>query len=124
MKKNLICLFAATGLLLVTACTSSEKTKPEVTNTEAPAQSDANEVKQTTVSGTVTETQPGKDGYTARILTTDGKEFYATISRANLTAPESYRSVNPGDSVTVSGDLWQMDGRDYITGRELLQKVK
>ena len=128
MKKNLKIFLGAGLIFSLASCASTEKTKTEQTviKTETPAVSKAEtemvsdtSMAQPSVTGTVTEIQNGKDGYTARLLTADGKEFYATISRANLFKPETYRSAKTGDMLTVTGDHWQMEGKDQITVHEI-----
>ncbi|MFC5270023.1 hypothetical protein [Adhaeribacter terreus] len=71
------------------------------------------------ITGKVTAIQPGKDGYTAKILTVNNQEYFATISRANLTDPATYRTVTIGEVLKVKGDQWQMENQNHITVREL-----
>ncbi len=60
------------------------------------------------ISGKVTEIQPGKDGYTARLVTAGGQVYVATVSRANLKENAAqYRSVAVGDTLRLKGDVWQ-----------------
>ncbi|MFL9845150.1 hypothetical protein [Flavobacterium rhizosphaerae] len=62
-----------------------------------------------TVSGTVTEVNRGKDGYTATLKAADGKEYKATISIPNLTDPKEYRSVEKGETIKVEGEFYGDD---------------
>jgi predicted small lipoprotein YifL len=71
------------------------------------------------ISGKVIEIQGGKDGYTAKINSPGNKEYFATISRANLTDPATYKTVNIGDTISVKGDTWQMKNETYITVQEM-----
>jgi hypothetical protein len=72
------------------------------------------------ISGKVTEVQPGKDGYTAKLVTAGGQVYFATVSRANLKANAAqYRSVAVGDSLRLKGDVWQQGDQTHVTVREL-----
>ena len=117
MKYKVNVLIAIAGIVLAGCATSKRSPTQEIENRSEAVAAPASE--KPTVTGVVTEIQPGKDGYTARIKTQDGKEYFATISRANLQNPETYRTAQPGDTLTVSGDLWQMEGKDQITVRVL-----
>lgn len=102
-------VFVATVVIILAGCASFEKqnsgsTSTEVTKSEFDATMD-----KTPVTGIVLEIQNGKDGYTAWIRTADSREFFATISRANLLQPDTYRTTKIGDTLTVIGNHWQMD---------------
>lgn len=71
------------------------------------------------LTGTVKEIQNGKDGYTARIVTDGGNTYFATISHSNLRNPKQYRTLQPGEKVTVRGHTWRMDEEIHLTVREL-----
>jgi hypothetical protein len=72
------------------------------------------------ISGAVTEVQPGKDGYTARLVTAGGQVYFATVSRANLKENAAqYRSVAVGDTLRLKGDVWQQGDETHVTVREL-----
>jgi hypothetical protein len=72
------------------------------------------------ISGKVTQVQPGKDGYTARLITDAGKVYFATISVANLKENAAqYRSVAVGDTLRLKGDVWQAGDETHVTVREL-----
>ena len=73
----------------------------------------------TTVKGTVTAVQNGKDGYTATIKDDSGKLFYATISIPNLDDPKQYRAVAVGDVITVKGESWKMEDELHIKAEVL-----
>jgi hypothetical protein len=74
------------------------------------------------ISGKVTAVQPGKDGYTARLVTDAGKVYFATISRANLKENAAqYRSAAIGDTLQIWGDVWQAGDEIHVTVRELAQ---
>jgi len=117
MKFTLNILVAGTAFLFA-ACASSEKSQTEIIENQSEMVA-APATENHAVTGVVTEIQPGKDGYTARLRTSEGKEYFATISRANLQKPETYRAAQTGDTLTVSGDQWQMEGKEQITVRVL-----
>lgn len=71
------------------------------------------------VSGKVTQVSNGKDGYTARLNSGEGKTYFATISIPNLEDPDQYRQVKLGDSITVAGENWKMKDEEHITVKEL-----
>ncbi|MDV6168146.1 hypothetical protein R1T16_06895 [Flavobacterium sp. DG1-102-2] len=71
------------------------------------------------VSGVVKEINKGKDGYTAKVETADGKKYGATISIPNMTDPKQYRSVNVGDKITVKGEVTNLEAEAIIVVREL-----
>ncbi|TRW27355.1 hypothetical protein FMM05_01570 [Flavobacterium zepuense] len=68
-----------------------------------------------TVEGKVTEINRGKDGYSAKMQTAEGKFYTATISIPNMTDPKQYRSVAVGDVINVIGELHD----EIIVVREL-----
>lgn len=72
-----------------------------------------------TIDGLVKETNHGKDGYTAKIETNDGKIFYATVSRANLKDAKQYRDFNANEIVKLTGEVWRLEGKDQLTVREI-----
>lgn len=71
------------------------------------------------VTGKVTEINQGKDGYTAKITTTDGKAYSATISIPNLDNPKQYRAVKVGDNITVKGVVTNLESDVLIRVKEL-----
>jgi hypothetical protein len=101
--------FIYTWMIVAVLFTASCRSKPPQATETAATQ---------WISGTITAVQPGKDGYTATILTADKKVYQATISRVNLEQPEQYRSLKTGDKISVRGERWQMDG-EHITVREM-----
>ena len=108
------------GLMLLTfiACNSdlgqtAESGKPRTEAPEVSVPADG------FITGVVMEIQQGKDGYTAQIKTPSGEEYFATISRANLTDPASFHAAQPGDTLRVKGDAWEMENQQHITVREL-----
>jgi hypothetical protein len=104
--------------LFFIACSSSKEQKP-VTDKVEIKQVENGSTDMGFISGTVTEILPGKDGYTAQIITTAGEVFLVTISRANLTDPLTYRPVKVGEIISIKGDKFQMENQYYITVREL-----
>ena len=72
------------------------------------------------ISGEVRQIQPGKDGYTAKIMTADYQVYFATISIPNLGKNAAqYREVEVGETIGVKGEVWEMNGETHITVREL-----
>lgn len=72
-----------------------------------------------TVKGVVKDINRGKDGYTAKIETIDGKIIAATVSRANLYDPKQYRDTAVGDVIKVTGNTWLLEGVNQMTVRVL-----
>ena len=71
------------------------------------------------VTGKVTEINQGKDGYTAKVSTADGKVYSATISIPNLDNPKQYRAVKIGDNITVKGEVTNLESDVLIRVKEL-----
>ncbi len=90
MKKILIVIFAA--VFALGSCSSNQ-------------QNSSNQAKGKIVSikGRVTQIERGKDGYTAEIITGDGKAYSAVISSVNLGSSQ-YREVKIGDVIEVEGE--------------------
>jgi hypothetical protein len=103
---------------LLSACSTAKETK-SVNNNIENNQVAKDNLETGFISGTVTEIQPGKDGYTAKLKTATGEIFLGTISRANLTDPITYRTVKVGEIISIKGDLWQMENQNHITVRVL-----
>ena len=60
------------------------------------------------IKGKVVEINRGKDGYTAKIETSDGKTHSATISSVAL--EKNYREVKVGEVIEVEGEDTSGDG--------------
>lgn len=75
--------------------------------------------KDITVTGKVTEVMQGKDGYTAKIQTSGGNIYSATISIPNLDNPKQYRAVKVGEQITVKGEATQLENDILIRVDEL-----
>ncbi|KAA9325640.1 hypothetical protein F0P94_17035 [Adhaeribacter soli] len=105
-------MFLTIPVILASCNLPNNPENPEMQQEEVKSQTDF-------ISGKVTEIQPGKDGYTARIKTAEGQEYLATVSHANLTDPTTYRAVTVGETVRVKGDHWEMENQQHITVREL-----
>lgn len=105
MKYKLILI----SFLALSAC-ASHKTVTEVTEQQQTAN----------VIGKIESVQRGKDGYTARIITDDGAIYYATVSVSNLNDPKQYKDGEPGMTIQVKGDYWEMEAERHITVRELM----
>lgn len=88
----------------------SDTITPEV-DTEAPVT--------VTVQGRVAQITKGKDGYTALIREDSGREYYATISRVNLSESQQYREVKEGDRITVKGESFKLDEELHIKVKEI-----
>jgi len=71
------------------------------------------------VTGEVTEINQGKDGYTAKLKTAEGKAYAATISIPNLDNPKQYRAVKVGDKITVKGIVTNLESDVLIRVKEL-----
>lgn len=72
-----------------------------------------------TVTGKVIGINQGKDGYTAKLRSTAGPDYYATISIPNMADPKKYRAVKEGDLITVSGEPFKVENDTYIKVTEL-----
>jgi lysyl-tRNA synthetase class II len=72
-----------------------------------------------TVNGTVGEITFGKDGYTAQLKDDSGREYFVTISRANLDDPKQYRELKAGDKITVKGESFKLDNKLHIKVEDL-----
>jgi hypothetical protein len=62
-----------------------------------------------TVTGQVVEINQGKDGYSAKIKTADGKTYVPTISIPNMADPKDYRAVKAGETITVTGEAFPVE---------------
>ena len=115
--KNLLPLLLLLSVLAGCGSGSSNPDRPDAGKTPAAAA-----VSNEYISGKVTGVQPGKDGYTARLVTAGGQVYFATISRANLKENAAqYRSVAVGDTLRLKGDVWQSGDETHVTVRELPQ---
>ena len=125
MKKTILSLSMAMALFTMTSCTEKkgtikdedpaavevvDATATNVDSTAIPA-SEVEEPKDEiiTVTGEVTEINRGKDGYSAKIKTAEGKFYIATISVPNMTDPKQYRSVKQGETITVTGESFPIE---------------
>ena len=116
MKNRLSLLFL---LAVLTGCGSgsSNPARPD-----AATHPTREAVRNDYISGKVTQVQPGKDGYTARLLTDAGRVYFATISRANLKENAAqYRSAAVGHTLRLRGDVWQAGDETHLTVRELAE---
>lgn len=113
MKKIWIPIIA----LMIASCNETKTTSSQSTGnikTEFVADS------LTTAEGKVLEIQQGKDGYTAKIQSTNEDIYFITISHANLTDPKQYKTVKVGDQIMVSGESLKSEDEEHITVREIL----
>ena len=119
MKKIII---SFTLLASIAACNETKKVNTPETETAAPAAPAAEPEKQiVTVAGKVEEIVNGKDGYTAKITSTDGSTYFITASIPNSTDPKNYRRVAVGETVTVKGEQWMQGTEKHIVVREFLK---
>ncbi len=109
--KMLLCLFGFAAVLAGCGGDPSGTSRPAAQPTAT---------RDDYISGKVTEVQPGKDGYTARLVTAGGQEYFATVSRANLKENAAqYRPAAVGDTLRLKGDVWQQGDQTHVTVREL-----
>jgi len=99
--KKVFLILVATLTLSVVSCTTNPKL--------------------TTISGTITSIENGKDGYTAVVLTKDGQEYHAVISKINLAKEDTYKRFDAGDAVVLKGESWDSGEEHYLTVRELAE---
>ena len=109
-------------ILMLASCSKPAEQQSETVKTNIPediseAPTDVPVVN--SITGVVTEVQPGKDGYTANVKTTRQENVFVTVSRVNLKDPGQYRSVNVGDTVQVIGEEWEMNGETHLKALEL-----
>ena len=104
IMKNLLyfALLLSTTLLLI-SCTTSE-------------QQDAKE-SEITISGLVTATTNGKDGYTAHIKTKEQGDYTALVSIPNLGKDGGYQRINIGDHTSLRGKVLSSDNRHLIVSQ-------
>lgn len=84
-----------------------------LSNCNSNPQNSSNQIikgKSVSVKGKVTQIVRGKDGYTAEIITADGKTYSAVVSSVNLAGSGQYREVKIGDVIEVEGDGGAGDG--------------
>lgn len=99
-----------------TAATQVEPAADTTAVVTAPAHKDGEAIE---ITGEVTEFNQGKDGYTAKLKTAEGKMYSATISIPNLDNPKQYRAVKAGDKITVKGEVTNLGTETLIIVREL-----
>lgn len=64
--------------------------------------------KEMEISGLIKGIENGKDGYTATLVTADGKTYQVVISRINLQISNSkYERYALGDRIWVRGESWK-----------------
>ena len=132
--KNLAVILLLAGTLTLTACgdrkdaaadeaLATDTIPSAIDNTEVAVDTltkeELNAPVTTTVKGTVTAIEQGKDGYTAHLKDDSGKEYHATISIPNLDDPKEYRAVKVGDVITVHGESWKMEDHLHIKVEKL-----
>lgn len=75
-----------------------------------------------TITGTITETNPEKDGHTVMIAGNDGLTYHTIISVPNLDAGSTFdfNDIKVGNELTITGEVWEMDGMVHLTAREVV----
>lgn len=120
---RLLFLGAVLGSAMLTSCgeqvpaenTHSDTTKAQVdTAAVIPVEASAN---QEFTGGKVVDIQTGKDGYTAKLVTTANDTLFATISHANLKDHTSYKTAKVGDSLWIKGDTFTVGTELHIAVR-------
>ncbi len=66
------------------------------------------------ITGKVIHINNGKDGYTAKVRTSAGPDYYATISIPNMDNAKNYKAVKEGDIISVSGEPFKVENDTYI----------
>lgn len=111
------------SVLSLLSCTKKNKVETPIMET-AKTETTSGEIQKEevvlkSIQGKVIEIKNGKDGYTAKIETADKKFYFVTISHANLTDANQYKSVKEGDDLKVTGDFWKMENENQITVRSI-----
>lgn len=127
MKSHIQNLAMMSAVIAFASCnTAKTETKPEaqiettVSETDtATAITEAPKSETKSVEGKVQDIQNGKDGYTAKIETSDKEIYFVTISHSNLKDHTQYKSVKVGETLKVSGDFWKTETENHITVREI-----
>ncbi|MFK7806726.1 MAG: hypothetical protein AB8F74_02895 [Saprospiraceae bacterium] len=99
--KLITTLFA---LAILTACNNNESTTTETAAVPT----------EITITAKVEEITFGKDGYTATLLTENGKAYDAILSIVNLGGPDNYQKMNVGDLATIQGINDIREGKNYL----------
>ncbi len=74
-----------------------------------------------TVTGIVQSINHGGDGYTAKIRSLTDKILFVTISIPNLGKNhEKFKEYKIGESITVNGELWNMNEELHVTVRNII----
>ncbi|SLN72482.1 hypothetical protein TRL7639_04324 [Falsiruegeria litorea R37] len=100
--------FAALAAILLIAC------QPQVQNETA-----IGDTKVEQLTAEIIEVIPGTDGSTVLLKDGNGKIYSAVLSIPNL-GPDStfdFDHVKPGNSITISGDSFMLDGRPHVVAR-------
>lgn len=73
-----------------------------------------------TINGTVRAITPGKDGYTADVLTDAAGTYSALVSIANLGGRERYKTCDVGDKVSFKGEASMLGDAQQLKVTEIL----
>ena len=106
--------------ILLAACGQNKNIAQNKEDIEVVSPADVDTAISKTVSGTVTEIQLGKDGYTAKLQTKEELIYWVTISHSNLENPQQYQMLTAGEQLTVKGDFWKMNDENHLTVRSIL----
>lgn len=128
MKKTLLSAILFSALFV--SCGDNKKnegnesTERDTITTTMDVEDEAKEIEAVndtviTVTGKVLEINQGKDGYTAKLRSTAGPDYYATISIPNMADPKQYRAVKEGDLITVAGEPFKVENDTYIKVTEM-----
>ncbi|HMK06757.1 MAG TPA: hypothetical protein VK476_04450 [Flavobacterium sp.] len=130
MKINIIKAALLSAVVALASCNPGKTVTPQSQQEEAmKVITEIDSMKKTvepqsetkTIEGKIQTIANGKDGYMALVQTTDKTTYFATISRANLTTPEQYKTFEVGETVKLSGDSWKMNNENHLTVREIVQ---
>lgn len=100
--------------------TEVDSVSPESTEVSPDNAGQLEEGTEIVVKGRIMEINQGKDGYTAKMKSIDGKVYQATISIPNLKDPKQYKKFNVGDLIKVKGKTFGIEEETIIKVEELL----
>lgn len=75
--------------------------------------------KSVTITGKVESVETMRDGYTAKIVTTKNKIYYATVRQSNLEAADEYRVLTKGESIKLKGEGGTSAGKNTLAVRKI-----
>lgn len=121
MKRTHFTGLAIVLLVLLAGCGGQHETHEQAGSTAVITSETTPDNETISISGKITQTENGKDGYTATILDTSGQEYTVTISRVNLQKNGiEFKQYEAGTIINVKGTSWKdPDGKIYITAESL-----